>query len=88
MGHETRNGEILACELPPVDRSGFGNAPAYARRTEPSASYEPGSTFKADHDLRGARERLVTPGTVFSVPPVLHVADRTIHDAEGTATRA
>ena len=61
----------------------FGDAPAYARQNRAvSASYEPGSTFKAITVSGALEERLATPGSVFSVPPQLQVADRTIHDPE------
>src|SRR5947209_2587602 len=80
-----RNGEILAlANWPPVDEQHFGDAPAYARQDRAvGASYEPGSTFKAITVSGALEERLATPGTVFSVPPSLRVADRVIHDAEG-----
>src|SRR2546421_1545981 len=79
-----RNGEILAlANWPPVDAQRFGESPAYARQNRAvGASYEPGSTLKAITVSGALEERLVTPDTVFSVPPALQVADRTIHDSE------
>ncbi|MEA2373988.1 MAG: hypothetical protein QOD53_451 [Thermoleophilaceae bacterium] len=79
-----RNGEILAlANWPAVNAQQFGNAPAYERVNRAvAASYEPGSTFKPVTISGGLEQRLITPQTVFSVPPQLQVADRTIHDAE------
>jgi cell division protein FtsI (penicillin-binding protein 3) len=45
-------------------------------------SYEPGSTFKAFTVSGAVQDGLVSPSTQFNVPSELHVADRTIHDAE------
>jgi cell division protein FtsI (penicillin-binding protein 3) len=45
-------------------------------------SYEPGSTFKAITVSGALQDGVVTPNTEISVPPVLQVADRQIHDAE------
>ena len=49
-------------------------------------NYEPGSTFKAFTVSAALEEKLVTPETDFTLPPTIHVADRTIEDAEAAAT--
>jgi cell division protein FtsI (penicillin-binding protein 3) len=81
---DPRTGEILAlANWPPVNAQQFANAPAENRIDHAvAASYEPGSTFKAVTVSGALEQGLITPGTVFDVPPQLQVADRTIHDAE------
>jgi cell division protein FtsI/penicillin-binding protein 2 len=81
---DPRSGEILAlANWPPVDAQRFGRAPAENRVDRAVASsYEPGSTFKPVTVSGALEERLITPDSVFDVPPQLKVADRTIHDAE------
>jgi cell division protein FtsI/penicillin-binding protein 2 len=45
-------------------------------------TYEPGSTFKAFTVASALSDHVVTPNSSFYLPPELHVADRTISDAE------
>ena len=49
-------------------------------------TYEPGSTFKLVTVAGALSERLVSPSTTFTLPYYIHVADRTIHDAEPRGT--
>jgi len=49
-------------------------------------TYEPGSTFKLVTVAGALSEHLVSPSTKFVLPYDIHVADRTIHDAEPRGT--
>ena len=81
---DPRSGDILAlANWPAVNPQAFGQASADTRMNRAvGASYEPGSTFKPVTVAGALEERLITPDTMFNVPPELQVSDRTIHDAE------
>jgi cell division protein FtsI/penicillin-binding protein 2 len=77
-------GAILAlANWPRVSATDPNGAPYWAQEDRATGfTYEPGSTFKAITVAGALQEGLVTPSTMFDVPPVLQVADRQIHDAE------
>ncbi|HEX6715074.1 MAG TPA: penicillin-binding protein 2 [Thermoleophilaceae bacterium] len=81
---DPRSGAILSlANWPRVDANNIGSSPPYARQNRAvAAAYEPGSTFKAITVSGALQEGLVNPGTPFSIPPQIQVADRTIKDAE------
>jgi cell division protein FtsI (penicillin-binding protein 3) len=87
---DPRDSQILAmANWPPIDPndlSGAGEEDLLNKAT--GFTYEPGSTFKAFTVSAALEEKLVTPESAFTLPPELHVADRTIEDAElrGTET--
>ena len=59
---------------------------ALQRNRAVTDTYEPGSTFKLVTVAGALSERLVSPSTTFTLPYYIHVADRTIHDAEPRGT--
>jgi cell division protein FtsI (penicillin-binding protein 3) len=80
---DPRNGQVLALSnWPRLDPAQIGSAPARARQNRAvSASFEPGSTFKAFTVAGALEEGVVRPGTKLDLPPVLQVADRKIGEA-------
>ena len=85
---DPRTSQILAmANWPPVnpeDLSEVSNEDLLNKAT--GFTYEPGSTFKAFTVSAALEEKLVTPATEFTLEPQLHVADRTIEDAEPRGT--
>jgi cell division protein FtsI (penicillin-binding protein 3) len=76
---DPRTGDILALAnwLSPASQSAGEPADQSI-----GLNYEPGSTFKAITVAGALQDGLVTPNTQFDIPPILHVADRQISDAE------
>jgi cell division protein FtsI (penicillin-binding protein 3) len=81
---EPNTGAILAlANWPRVNANSLDEAPQTARTNQAvGVTYEPGSTFKAFTVAAALEDGKVTPETKFGIPPVLHVADREITDAE------
>jgi cell division protein FtsI/penicillin-binding protein 2 len=81
---EPNTGAILAlANWPRVNANALQDAPEEARTNRAVAvTYEPGSTFKAFTVAAALEDGKVTPDMKFGIPPVLHVADRDITDAE------
>lgn len=85
---QPQSGAILAMATSPGynpnNRSTFD--PASARVRSVTDTFEPGSIFKIVTMAGAIQEGLVTPNTRFVVPPVLHVYDLKLHDAESHGT--
>jgi cell division protein FtsI (penicillin-binding protein 3) len=85
---DPRNSQILAmANWPPVNLNDLSKASPEALENQATGfTYEPGSTFKAFTVSSALEEKLVTPETSFTLPPMIRVADRTIEDAEPRGT--
>ena len=81
-------GAVLAmAQAPGYNANNASNVPYETQRNRSvTDSYEPGSTFKLVTISAALSLGLVTPQTKFTLPGLLHVADRTIHDAEPRGT--
>ena len=80
---DPQTSEILAmANWPSVDPYNLDEAePEHLTNMATSFTYEPGSTFKAFTVGASLEEGLVKPNTMFDLPPVLQVADRTIEES-------
>lgn len=80
-----RTGEVLAlANWPRFDANHPESAPPEANAGMNRAigyTYEPGSTFKAFTVAGAMEEKLVTPATVFDLPPTIQVGDRVIKES-------
>jgi cell division protein FtsI (penicillin-binding protein 3) len=87
---DPRDSDVLAmANWPPVDPTDLSSAdPEDLLNRATGFTYEPGSTFKAFTVAAALEEKLVTPGSAFTLAPTIQVADRTIEEshARGTAT--
>ncbi len=85
---DPRNGRVLAMSASPsFDADKFSStSPDVTRNRAITDTYEPGSTFKIVPVGAALSEGLVTPQNSFTLPPVIKVADRTIHESDRTVT--
>jgi cell division protein FtsI (penicillin-binding protein 3) len=81
---DPRNSQILAmANWPGVDLNNLASASSSDLENQATGfTYEPGSTFKAFTVAGALEDHVVTPDTTFHLEPTIHVADRTIQDAE------
>jgi cell division protein FtsI (penicillin-binding protein 3) len=79
---DPKTGGILAmAEAPSYDANASITRGVQTNRAVTDV-FEPGSVFKVVTIAGALSEGLVTPQTAFTLPYSIHVADRTIHDAE------
>ena len=87
---DPRNLRVLAmANWPPVDPTDLTDVdPENLINRATGFTHEPGSTFKAFTIAAALEEKLVTPESLFTLPPAIQVADRTIEEshARGTVT--
>ena len=85
---DPRTGGVLAmASAPGFDANSFGSVPSALQRNRAvTDTYEPGSTFKVVTYAAALTDKVVTPNTTFTLQPSIHVADRTISDAEPRPT--
>ena len=78
-----RSSQVLAlAQWPSVELDDLSNAaPEDLTNMATGFTYEPGSTFKAMTVAAALEEGLVTPDTMFDLPPTIRVADRTIEES-------
>ena len=81
---DPRNSQILAmANWPGVDLNDLASASSSDLENQATGfTYEPGSTFKAFTVAGALEDYVVTPDTTFHLEPTIHVADRTIQDAD------
>src|SRR3954468_6994415 len=83
----TTGGVLAMATAPGFDANQFGNTSSSLQRNRAvTDTYEPGSTFKVVTYAAALSDHVVSPGSSFSLPPSIQVADRTIEEAEPRAT--
>jgi cell division protein FtsI (penicillin-binding protein 3) len=85
---DPHTGAILAMAVEPgYDANRYASVwPVLQANRAVVDTYEPGSTFKLVTVAGALSEGIVRPGTTFTLPYSIHVADRVIHDAEQRGT--
>ncbi|MGH2954616.1 MAG: peptidoglycan D,D-transpeptidase FtsI family protein [Solirubrobacterales bacterium] len=80
---DPRTSEVLAmANWPAVDPGDpDGTDPDWLQNLASGFTYEPGSTFKAFTVGGALEEGMVTPKTMFDLPPTIQVADRVIEES-------
>jgi cell division protein FtsI/penicillin-binding protein 2 len=79
---DPRTAEVLAlANWPPAELTDLeSTVPEELSNLATGFTYEPGSTFKTFTVATALEEGLVTPDTVFELPPTIQVADRVIEE--------
>ena len=85
---DPRTGRLLAVAVAPGFDANTPPADIATRPIDPAVSetYEPGSVNKVITMSAALQEGLVSPTTPFTIPPQLHFAGATFHDAEQHGT--
>jgi cell division protein FtsI (penicillin-binding protein 3) len=85
---DPRTGEVLAMAVAPTYDANRSPQTALDRQRNRAVTdtYEPGSTFKLITVAGALSERLVSPGSLFTLAPSIRVADRVIHEAHTRGT--
>jgi cell division protein FtsI (penicillin-binding protein 3) len=85
---DPHTGAILAMAVEPgYDANRYASVwPVLQANRAVVDTYEPGSTFKLVTVAGALSEGIVRPGTTFTLPYSIHIADRVIHDAEQRGT--
>lgn len=85
---DPRDGEILAmASTPYFDPNTFTTASQDSMRNKAvTDGYEPGSTIKSVTAASAIDAGLFTPASMFTLPPTLTVAGKTIHEAHSRGT--